>query len=56
MALQPDFIDYCSFRRGVKCHARTLLSGIQADDWQFIPMGLLDSRQKRAGMTGVCSL
>jgi hypothetical protein len=44
MALQPDFIDYCSLRNGVKCHARMLLSGIQADDLKFILMGLLDSR------------
>jgi len=28
-----------------------LLSGIQVADWPFVPVELLDSRQKRAGMT-----
>jgi len=28
-----------------------LLSGIQFDDWYSMPIGLLDSRLKRAGMT-----
>ena len=51
------------FLHGRNSHARMLLSGIQTDDWQFTPVGHVDSRhalsakrgrarRKRAGMTG----
>jgi len=48
--LKPDGIKIGK-ARSLICHARVLLSGIQAADRRCVPVKLLDSRRLHAGMT-----